>query len=212
MVTAKLLIVEGNDDLSLISNIMKKRIKDWYNPKEIKPNNYLVQLVLSDPEESSTGGKSKITYKNVSFRSKSEYTHIGIVVDADHDFAATKDKISAICKQASENYLSTVYDFWIMPDNLSNGMIEDFALSLTSESPLLAYSETVSRMAKNEPYCAPYKKIHATKSKIRTWLAWQDEPGIRIGHAINKGIINADSPQADKFVNWFSGFYNLEKK
>jgi len=201
----KQLIVEGNDDIALISSIMNKRIPKW------KKNNrdYLVHIALADTEKSN-GGKNKIDYKNV-LRIAKSCTHLGIVTDADDDFSAAEQKIKNIIKDVEstlkENDLKL--DFWIMPNNKDPGMIEDFALALIEETSLLGYAGDVSQTAKQQ-HSAPYKSAHNTKAVVRTWLAWQDEPGIRMGNAVNNNIINAKAADADKFVEWFCGFFELE--
>ena len=213
MSITKILIVEGYDDLSFISAIMKNRIKGWIVKPEHKNSSkdkFLVQINICD-DEGATGGKAQITYENTLRISKGGYTHVGIVLDADQDFQAANGKAINIINRMKQNYPGVNLSSWIMPTNKDVGMIEDFALTLVSPSQLLSFADSTSLTAQKQPHNAPYKNIHTSKAKLRTWLAWQDEPGIRMGNAAIKGIIDTKSANANAFVDWFSTFFEVEK-
>jgi hypothetical protein len=47
------------------------------------------------------------------------------------------------------------------------------------------------------------------KAEIRTWLAWQEEPGQPFGAAITRRYLGNDSPQALAFLDWLSRLYGF---
>ncbi|WP_156965835.1 DUF3226 domain-containing protein [Paraburkholderia bannensis] len=210
----RLLIVEGNDDISLISAIMRSRIEGWETPQQ-----FLVDIAMAG-RESSTGGKSAITAKSAYTKIKSGRSHVGFVLDADNDCAAAKQRLENVVAEIkglcdADGLECPKIDFWVMPNNASNGMIEDFALTLIPGSSLLQHAEDSSTSAKGS-HAAPFRNgdgaqgaNHSSKAKIRTWLAWQDEPGMRMGHAVAAKVIDPRSPGADAFVNWFNALFEL---
>jgi hypothetical protein len=198
----RLLIVEGNDDLSLISNLMSKRVRGWSQKVP-----YTVNMIAAGDDQQ--GGKNRVTLEFVKGRLKSGWSHVAIVLDADDDYLGTKAKLEQILIEARKDWQEVKFSFWIMPSNGSPGMIEDFALSLVESSNLLAFSEKASSEAKSDHGAHFDAGIHASKAKIRTWLAWQKEPGVRMGTAAAMGLINANSPRADAFAQWFADFFEL---
>ena len=47
------------------------------------------------------------------------------------------------------------------------------------------------------------------KAEVRSWLAWQREPGVQLGAAINDHILGHDSPQALAFLRWLKQLYGF---
>ena len=65
---------------------------------------------------------------------------------------------------------------WLMPDNQTSGMLEDFLLRLTGDGdPLLSRAEqVVNSIPETEKLFGNTKR---SKAVIHTWLAWQSDPG-----------------------------------
>lgn len=60
----------------------------------------------------------------------------------------------------------------------------------------------------------PWKRFGDTsqiKAEVRTWLAWQREPGAQLGAAINDRILGSDSPQAISFSRWIKTLFELNQ-
>jgi hypothetical protein len=203
----KILIGEGNDDLSAISSICQARIKNFF-----KDGKYAVETRLSG-SETPTGGKSNIDIKSIKRTSKIEtLTHLAFIVDADSSFDDAEKKCKSIMSalRADTLYDAKRFSYWIMPTQKDNGMLEDFILSLLDEqSSLLQFSEKSAYQAKRE-HNAPFNDLHSSKAKLRTWLAWQDEPGMRIGHAVKGKIIDPYHVNTTQFLQWFCDFFELE--
>ena len=144
---------------------------------------------------------------------------IGVILDADNDLDARLEQIRNIIKPygyetpkkspptglicSSPDTMFPKLGFWLMPDNVNFGMVEDFALSLApDDDPLLTEAESVLRHIE-ELGVQKYIPNHRSKAKIHTYLAWQDEPGAPIGQSITKRVFNPDYPLANVFVqNW----------
>jgi hypothetical protein len=153
---------------------------------------------------------------------------IGIVVDADIEikkrWEAIVSKISSIkeydCEKITLPKTGLIIDpiddiypkigIWIMPDNSTAGMLEDFAVSLADENnPLMQKAEdTISEIEQDTTFSNyRFKDVHRAKAKIHTFLAWQDEPGKPMGQAITAHILNSKSPHAEVFINWLKRLF-----
>lgn len=143
-------------------------------------------------------------------------TRLGVVVDADADITARWASLRDLLersgfRQVPEQPLADgliihqaerpVIGVWLMPDNSAPGMLEDFAASLIpAEDFLWSYAgSAIDGIPDDE---RRFSAAHRSKVHIRTWLAWQEEPGSPMGQAITKGDLDANAPGALRFVAW----------
>lgn len=202
------LLVEGNNDFHVVCSLCQ-----YYNVKEnfsVIPN---------------TGIDTAIKEFEVDLKNPSAYRRVGIVVDADSNVESRWQQLLSILKNTGkydcdnltlpesglilkpkDDFDSTV-GIWIMPDNTSKGMIEDFALNMIEPSdPLLEKAEsTLCELEKNG--LQRYRDVHRSKAKIHTYLAWQDEPGMPMGQAITAKILNPGNKTTDNFVKWMEQLF-----
>ena len=95
---------------------------------------------------------------------------------------------------------------WLMPDNLTGGMIEDFMTFLIpAGDALFEHAKTVIAGLPATP--ARFPANRSTKALIHTWLAWQVEPGKPMGQAITKKFFAAEGPQFDSFLSWMKRLF-----
>jgi hypothetical protein len=94
---------------------------------------------------------------------------------------------------------------WLMPNNQTEGMFEDYLLPLIPVAALIFARET-ARMARTQGH-GSYKEIHESKAVAHTYLAWQDEPGKPLGIAIKAGMFDLDSPRANDFIEWLRNLF-----
>ena len=144
---------------------------------------------------------------------------IGVIVDADNDMKARLEQIRSIvkpygydipdelqhsgliCSASDSDYPKL--GLWLMPDNVHLGMVEDFALSLTSADDALLMEAEDELQRIEESGNNLYPLLHHSKAKIHTYLAWQEEPGCPIGLSITKRVLDPNHPIAQGFVqNW----------
>lgn len=96
---------------------------------------------------------------------------------------------------------------WIMPNNTAQGMLEDFVYAMAPfDDPLLTkVDETLTEIETEK--IAKYKEVHKAKARLRTWLAWQEEPGVAINIAIKKNLLSADVPNCRNFITWLKDLF-----
>ncbi len=99
---------------------------------------------------------------------------------------------------------------WIMPDNRSPGHLEHFVASLTpQEDPLWQHSQKTVEDLSTKDFCR-FPQSKSQKALVHTWLAWQENPGLPFGTAVEAGFLDARSPTADAFVRWMERVFELE--
>ncbi len=152
-------------------------------------------------------------------------THLAMVIDADYsaDSWGYSNTLKHIKKRmAHSNYNDPIilhsglsfphsdglndFGLWIMPDNASEGMLEDWIATAvkSSESPLLQHATEV---VKNLPKPQKFKSIHTSKAKIATWMAWQKLPGEGLYYAIQNDLIDKENKSAKQLIAWLKHIY-----
>ena len=150
---------------------------------------------------------------------------IGVVVDADEDISARwdaiRDRLAATglydCKSLvlPEDGLvlnpslagAPMVGVWIMPNNKFPGMLEDFVATLSEPNdPLMAKADDVLNELEAKKI-NKYRKVHRSKAKIHSYLAWQDEPGKPLGISITAHVLNPDRPSGVMFLEWLKRLF-----
>ena len=90
--------------------------------------------------------------------------------------------------------------FWLMPNNVDPGMLEDFCRQLAPDDAI-AFAEHCVTEAK-EKSLATFKDVHRSKAVVHTYLAWQDEPGKPLGQSITAKALEPETEIAKTFANW----------
>jgi len=139
-----------------------------------------------------------------------------VVLDADTDLAKQWARVTRVldehgCLQvlAAPNTDGTIVEttdgkkigIWVMPDNKSAGALEDFV------GKLIAEGDTLWPKAQADVNGIPqadrrFRETYLSKAHVHTWLAWQEEPGTRMGETFKKKYLDPNHPQATTFVNW----------
>ncbi len=94
---------------------------------------------------------------------------------------------------------------WIMPNNHTMGMLEDFCLEMiglearqTAESAVLGAKRAG---------VTTFKDAHLSKAVVRTYLAWQDEPGRPLGQSITTQALRPNTQTARAFTDWLTRLF-----
>ena len=148
---------------------------------------------------------------------------LGVVVDANGNAADRWDDIRTWCNGEFKDLPDRIpaeglavvrpggprFGVWIMPNNRFTGMLEDWLVGLIPEGsgPLYELARRCVSEAKRQN--ARFKPVHRTKAEIHTWLAWQDEPGLRLYDAVKHGVLDPKQPGSEPFVQWFKGLFRL---
>jgi hypothetical protein len=94
---------------------------------------------------------------------------------------------------------------WIMPDNKSDGMLEDFIQNAIAREhqPLHAHAHKIV----GELRAPLFKPIHRAKAQVATWLAWQRIPGKGLESTVGDRLINLASPNCRALALWFHAVF-----
>ncbi len=206
MMAKNVLLVEGTDDEHVIQHICGKRGRPEIDC--IQKYEGVDALLNSFPRRLN----------------ETDIGAIGVVVDADTDLDARWQSLRNKLNEAGYENVSDVPDpsgtilepphksllpkvgVWIMPDNKTNGILEDFLRFLVPcDSKLIEYVESsVEGIPKNE---RRFRKVDDQKALIHTWLAWQEKPGLPFGTAIKARFLDSDVPQVDTLVAWLDRLF-----
>lgn len=149
---------------------------------------------------------------------------IGLVIDADADLTsrwqAIRDRLilagyqivpvepvaaGTILDPPSATLLPRV-GVWIMPDNQTKGILEDFLLFLVPPASWL-FEHAKSSVAAIPADERRFSQLAEPKAIIHTWLAWQEEPGRPLGTAITARYLDPGLPGADVLVTWLKRLF-----
>lgn len=155
----------------------------------------------------------------------SDIERVGIIVDADTSADETWAKVRGVCarlgvdvgEKCPKSGLITPIDgrrfgAWIMPDNEAAGMVENLCHDLVKDKADALWVHAKASADKAKKLGAPFSGVHMDKAHIHTWLAWQDEPGLRMGIAIKNKVLNHAHERTKAFAKWFADLYELELK
>lgn len=202
----KILLVEGKDDEHVLKHICGNRGIPHLN--EVKPLGNVEKLLENIPVQIKA--------------SREEGDVVGVVIDADMNLDARWQSILWRLVQAGYEDVPTSPDpngtifepptgsvlpragIWIMPDNKTPGILEDFLHFLVPQpSEVLDYAiASVDSIPEKH-----FKDKDMPKAVIHTWLAWQEEPGLPYGTAITARFLDPDLAQADVLVSWLKRLF-----
>jgi hypothetical protein len=208
------MLVEDEDLRGVVIGIMRHPLGGW-SKKESDWPTYIAIGNSADEVLNENGLVASLQESGVKT--------LGIIVDANNSFKARWERIRDFaranggnppntCPEGGlivDNVLSRRFGAWIMPDNKSAGMVENFCHALVppGSDKLWKFAFTCVTEAKRQG--APFKNVHTDKAHIHTWLAWQDQPGERMGTAITRKILKPDADKANPFVAWFRKLYGV---
>ncbi|NMA42161.1 MAG: hypothetical protein GX946_02125 [Oligosphaeraceae bacterium] len=205
MESKNILMVEGTDDEHVV-----KHLCDYHNLGRID-------------EIKNLGGISELLESLPVQLKGSDVKALGILVDADTNMQARWDSLrdhlvaagytapktpaplGTILPPPADALLPKV-GIWLMPDNRSNGILEDFLrLLVPTPNELLDHAEhSIDNIPEGHQLFADKDK---SKALIHTWLAWQEEPGKPFGTAIKAQYLKANA--AKNFINWLKELFFL---
>lgn len=191
-----ILLVEGQDDLHVIRNFLFERGIDVtrHQLHDCRGDTQLLDVL----DATITAAAHDV---------------VGAVIDADADVAARWQSIRH--RLGRRGYDLPIHPdpqgtivrgdrtvgIWLMPDNTAPGAVEQFVRNLIPADDALwpLAHETVASIPR------PLRRFSDSatiKAELHTWLAWQEEPGTRMGAAITKRYLQRGSVTADAFATW----------
>jgi hypothetical protein len=115
------------------------------------------------------------------------------------------------------------FGVWLMPDCKSDNQKLEHLISalIPDQHPLWQHAKDATAEARTQVDKAnallgasekPWKRfgdIDLIKAEVRTWLSWQEEPGIAFGAAINNRALGDDSAAALAILDWMRRLYGF---
>lgn len=210
----KRLLVEGKDEQRVIPELVEHNGISWGETRDT--------AIVDIEEFNGIDNLLKPGVIEVELKA-SGIQRLGIMVDADADLGKRWDAIRCRCEQAfpslptlfpssgliAENAAGLRLGVWIMPDNMSRGMLETFLSYLIPSEQDPVYVAAQESVEKARSIGAPCSPAHLSKANIHTWLAWQDPPGRQLHQAVMEKILSPNSKHAKPFVDWFRELYGL---
>lgn len=201
MVPARnILLVEGSSDQHVIRNLWKSKYGEPI-PFEIDARR----------------GLTNLREAFIAYLVGSEVERLGVIVDADeavstrwpgfyqalavHGYKPVPKKpepAGTVLHRPDRPV--TIVGAWLMPDNTSPGRLEDFIRYLVPQGDML-WAHAGSVLDQIPPELIRFKPSHRSKAHVYTWLAWQAEPGVRLGHATTR-FLNPRADHAVRLVEW----------
>ena len=205
--------VEGADDAHVIKHLLRRY--ECLCPIQGESANE--QWSQNAPTITPVGNDTSLLEGMPTAVQVSNGRSVGFVLDADE---VASNRWREVCNRIanlglsvpnqipSNGYVDTSSIFqarvgvWLMPDNRRSGAVEAFLQDLVdSNDPLLPVAEQSTSKAKQSGALFPDNK--KDKAILRTWLAWQEEPGLPYGLAVSKHYFLHDTALAIEFVEWF---------
>lgn len=207
MAGKKILLVEGVDDKHVLMHVCDTRKVGRLD--EITPQDGVDKLLENFPQ----------------YLKESDVEALGIVIDADTDLAARWESLRNRLTDAKYEHVpkrpapdGTILDspggtlllprvgIWIMPDNQSEGILENFLRFLVPDGSAL-FEHVESSIAAIPEGEQRFSQLAQPKAIIHTWLAWQEEPGKPLGTAITARYLDSTVAQVDVLVSWLKRLF-----
>ncbi len=206
MAGRKILLVEGKDDENVLKHICGTR--DVGHLDEVKNLGNVDELLASIPTELKG----------------SDLESVGVIVDADINMndrwqsirnrvigvgyhgVPTQPAQDGTILEPPEGTLLPKVGIWIMPDNRTDGILEDF-LRFLVRPPNDLYDHVEASVAAIPQEHRLFKDLDEIKAIIHTWLAWQEDPGKPYGTAITAGFLDPNVAEVDTLVSWLKRLF-----
>lgn len=209
--TSVRLYVEGGDDAHFIKHFLLAR-----GGRELNVGDHLV----------SCGGSEKVIESIPTIAKESAPARIGLILDADRDpderWARIREEFAKAWGEQllpeqpeSDGTIVQLPDsrscgVWMMPRPRMAGDMETFLTEIRDQTePQPSLWSHARRSVETLPRPSLFKAKDAHKAELRTWLAWQKEPGAAYGLAVNVGAFDLDHPWAVAFGGWLDRLIGL---
>ena len=94
---------------------------------------------------------------------------------------------------------------WVMPNNLDEGMLEDWMLSICHPNEQ-KFLNNVTQIVTTMP-SPRFSKIHEAKAIANTWLAWQKKPDRGLYNLFQEGLIDENHQNYKNWLDWMTEIF-----
>jgi hypothetical protein len=204
----KVLLVEGVNDKHVLIHLCTNL--NILQPFKIKPKEGISNLLYTLPVEIKESGieiLGVIIDANSDMKARWQAIHNHLEEAGYQDIPALPDPAGTILEAPIDTTsLLPRVGIWIMPDNQSNGILEDFLLSLVPDDSIL-YQHVEKSIGSIPDEERRFSESAEPKAKIHTWLAWQENPGLRMGTAIDARAFILDDPRVERLMTWLKELF-----
>lgn len=212
--------VEGRDDQFTIAELLRRHGVDM--SEAMRP----FEILTSDAGSPNRGGiESLLDSMTDAFRNATDRP-IGFVIDVDVKIVDRWQAVSDRLRQVGlappsacpgSGYFGKLQHYphhvgvWLMPDCVSDhGKLEHLLKTLVPAGDAL-WPHAEMAVAEARRLGADFADRDLDKAVIHSWLAWQKEPGVPYGTAINARFFGHESVEAIAFLRWLSSLFNISQ-
>ena len=199
---SKKLLVEGKDDQHVIWALCEKfHIPEVFDVTDCEGIDNLCESI-------------PVRFKQAGIET------VGIIIDADVDinnrWLRIRNLLSTQGFEVPEDLLNeglilsngnVKVGVWIMPNNKTDGMLEDFISFLVPQNDelLSVVDDTLNEIESKN--LNKYLPIHKSKARIHSWLSWQEDPGTPMGLSITKKYLTTDNGNCQQLIKWLQKLF-----
>ncbi len=215
------LLVEGQADVDFFEALLR-RLK-MLDKVEIKPPK---QFGLKTDTVSHFPRLIDLLIKRLN---TNQLHHLGIVADADYvsggGFKQRWKQLTACLAKHDYRipsnppklpYSGSIFrhsdlppvGLWLMPDHENNGMLEDLIYRTIKRDEDQKKLLNSAEKCINKLPVKLFSSYHHTKAVIYSWLAWQKRPGQTLDVTINGDLIDFESKEIQRFIQWLYKVFN----
>jgi hypothetical protein len=92
---------------------------------------------------------------------------------------------------------------WIMPNNVDEGMLEDWIKQCLHPSEIDLYHHG-EKSIDTIPGMPKFQSWHRNKAEVATWLAWQKKPEHGLYNAVQADLLSTDAPLFKALQTWLT--------
>ncbi|EPC9414987.1 DUF3226 domain-containing protein [Klebsiella variicola] len=97
---------------------------------------------------------------------------------------------------------------WVMPDNKSDGTIENWIKDKIIESERELFNHACDVVSKLP--VTKFSDNSIAKAELATWLSWQNQPGRTVAYTLkdDNELIDINDVKYQGFISWLTRFFN----
>ena len=196
----RILLVEGNNDKHVMMHICGNRGVPHLD--EVRPHHNVEGLLEAVPVQRKATDEGDIVGvvmdADVPIRTR-WWAMRDIFVNAGYQDVPDEPIPDGTILEAPAGMLLPRAGLWLMPDNRTNGILEDFLKFLVPQ-PSTLFEHVKSCVAAIPDLDRLFKPVKEPKAVLHTWLAGQKEPGLPHGTSISARFLDANVSQVDVLV------------
>ncbi len=124
-------------------------------------------------------------------------------IAADFDFTLTEYQGNGLSFKHNDGFAE--FGLWVMPNNHTDGMLEDFIKTCVSTEEQSLFNHAIHTVQNVlEPKFKPH---HYSKAEVATWLAWQNPPGHGLYYTVKDDLLNTNHPLFQDLAQWLKKIF-----